>query len=375
MIDKSAQIIDTLVTGIVVLDEQLCIEQLNAAAEDLLQTSAAHALGQPLHELIIRAEKIIGLLQQALVDGQPFTEREATLRLPDHLSISVDFTVSFLEQPSSKRDIQRSLVLELQPLNRLKRINKDDESVARQETASRLIRGLAHEIKNPLGGIRGAAQLLERELPREELREYTAVIISEADRLKDLVDRMLGPQQQLQMAPVNILKICERVIALIEVEQPGRISWRRDYDPSLPPLEADEAQLIQAVLNIVRNACQAIAALEEPRIHLRSRVVRQFTIGNQRHRQVMQLDIIDNGHGIDPELEERIFFPMISGRADGTGLGLAITQNIIAQHKGSIQVASKPGQTCFSIYLPFNHQPAQVQPPGGNTNQEVAAYE
>lgn len=349
MLSRNTQILDTLVTGIVVLDGQLRISQLNAAAEALLQTSTAHALGQPLQEIILRAEKIIVLLHQALLDGQPFTEREATVRLPDNQSISVDLTVTLLEDNQA----QRSLILELQPLNRLKRINKDDESVARQETASRLVRGLAHEIKNPLGGIRGAAQLLERELPNEDLREYTGVIISEADRLKELVDRMLGPQRQLEMKPVNILRVFERVIQLIEVEQPGRINWRRDYDPSLPYVAADESQLIQAVLNIVRNACQALQHTEDARIHLRSRAVRQFTIGTIRHRLVMQLDIVDNGPGIDPELGERIFFPMISGRADGTGLGLAITQSIVAQHKGSIQANSKPGQTSFSIYLPF----------------------
>ncbi len=369
LIEKTAQVLDTLVTGIVLLDAELCIEQINAAAEDLLQTSAAHAVGQPLDVLVLRAEHIMNRMRQALRDGQPFTEREAVLRLPDHLSISVDFTVSLLETNHG----QRSLVVELQPLNRLKRINKDDESVARQETASRLIRGLAHEIKNPLGGIRGAAQLLERELPRDELREYTGVIISEADRLKELVDRMLGPQQQLQFAPVNILRVFERVIQLIEVEEPGKIHWRRDYDPSLPYVDADESQLIQAVLNIVRNATQAMQGMEDARIHLRSRVVRQFTIGTIRHRQVMQLDIIDNGTGIDPELEERIFFPMISGRPDGTGLGLAITQSIIAQHKGSIQAASRPGQTCFSIYLPFT-QPVRAQAAktrGGASVEEV----
>ncbi len=363
------QILDTLVTAIVLLNQDLRIDYLNAAAEDLLQTSATHARGVPLQDLVVRADKLVERLGEALEHRQPFTEREATIRLPDNVTREVDLTASILDEWQDTH----ALVVELQPLNRLKRINRDDESVTRQETSRQLIRGLAHEIKNPLGGIRGAAQLLEKELIDEDLREYTGVIISEADRLKDLVDRMLGPQRELNLRPVNILRCCEHIIQLIEAERPGLISWQRDYDPSLPDIEADESQLIQAILNIVRNACQALEQTDDAKIGLRSRVVRQFTIGAIRHRLVMQLDITDNGPGITPELEERIFFPMISGRAEGTGLGLAITQTIVAQHKGSIQVTSRPGQTCFSIYLPFNGHAATGGGHGAVTEQEQAA--
>jgi len=361
--DANRQILDALATAVVVLDGSLRIETLNSAAESLLHVSEVHAQGMPLQELIMRAEKLVPSLRHALEDGQPFTHRDTTLRLPDNIIEDVDVTASILEQPSGGA---RSLVLEFHPLNRLKRINKDGASVARQETARQLIRGLAHEVKNPLGGIRGAAQLLERELPSEELKEYTGVIITEADRLKELVDRMLGPQRELNLTQVNILQVFEHVIQLIEAERPNTIKWIRDYDPSVPDFEADEAQIIQSILNVLRNACQAMDDSDEPQIQLRSRVVRQFTIGAARHRMVMRLDITDNGPGIDPELEERIFFPMISGRADGTGLGLAITQNIIAQHHGSIQVSTRPGHTCFSIYLPFTH--AQRD----QNNEEVA---
>lgn len=347
--DTYRQILDNLVTAVVVLDESLRIENINSAAESMLHTSSVHAHGQPLYELILSADKIIPSLKAALAEGRSYTERDATLRLPDSVIEDVDFTVSIIDRPPGPR----SLVLELHSLTRLKRISKDGASIARQETARQLIRGLAHEVKNPLGGIRGAAQLLERQLPSEELKEYTGIIISEADRLKELVDRMLGPQRPLNISAVNVLKVFEHVIQLIEAERPDTIKWIRDYDPSLPHLEADEAQFIQAIMNILRNASQALHKTDEPQITLRSRVVRQFTIGAHRHRIVMRLDITDNGPGIDPELEERIFFPMISGRADGTGLGLAITQNIISQHHGSIQVNSRPGQTCFSIYLPF----------------------
>ena len=366
--DKYKQILDHMATAVVVLDEALCIESMNSAAESLLHSSSMHAQGQPLHELILRADKIIPAMQSALDEGQPYTQRDATVRLPDNVTENVDFTVSILDRPPNG---PRSLVLELQPLSRLKRINKDGASVARQETARQLIRGLAHEVKNPLGGIRGAAQLLDRELPSEALREYTGVIISEADRLKELVDRMLGPQRALNLTPVNMLRVCEQVIGLMEAERPNAIHWLRDYDPSLPDVNADEAQMIQAILNIIRNATQALADTDDPQIQIRSRVVRQFTIGATRHRLVMQLDITDNGPGIDSSLEERIFFPMISGRADGTGLGLAITQNIISQHHGSIQVNSRPGQTCFSIYMPFSLHAGKETEGKGAEDKEV----
>lgn len=357
--DEYKTILDTLATAVVVLDENLRVAHLNAAAESLIHISEPHAKGLSLHEIILRADRILPLLQEALENNQPFTERDATLRLPDNLTEDVDVTVSILDQ----RDIgRRSLVVEMQPLNRLKRINKDGASVARQETARQLIRGLAHEVKNPLGGIRGAAQLLEKELPNEMLREYTGVIINEADRLKELVDRMLGPQRALNITDVNILHVFEHVIQLIEAEQPGRLKWVRDYDPSIPQFEGDEAQIIQAILNILRNAVEALKETDEPQITLRCRVERQFTIGAKRHRMALHLDIIDNGPGIDPDLEERIFFPMISGRPDGSGLGLAITQNIVSQHHGSLQVNTKPGQTCFSIYLPFTQTAPDTAP-------------
>ena len=349
-VDTHKQILDNLTTAVVVLDERLHIQFMNSAAENLLHTSAPHAAGRPLQDIIMRSEKILERLNYALENTQSFTERDISLRLPDNVSEDVDVTVSIMQQPPHGPNV---LVVEMQPLGRLKRINKDGASVARQETARQLIRGLAHEVKNPLGGIRGAAQLLERELPADELKEYTAVIISEADRLKELVNRMLGPQQALNLTSVNLFQVFEHVIALIEAERPNTISWQRDYDPSIPEFEADEAQLIQAILNILRNASQALYDTDDPQITIRCRVVRQFTIGTIRHRMVLQIEIMDNGPGIDPDLEERIFFPMISGRAEGTGLGLAITQNIISQHHGSVQVNTRPGSTCFTIYLPF----------------------
>ena len=260
--------------------------------------------------------------------------------------MTVDLTASLV--PSTNH-----LIIELQPLNRLLRINRDDHSLYSQETSRKLVLGLAHEIKNPLGGLRGAAQLLERELKDDALTEYTRIIIDEADRLTDLVDRMLGPNRHPQIAQVNVHSVLEHVILLVDAELPGFIEFERDYDPSLPSIRADEAQIIQAFLNIIRNAGQALEKTNNPRIVVKTRVVRQFTIGAIRHRMISQIDIFDNGPGIPADMLDRIFFPMISGRADGTGLGLAITQTIVGQHQGLLECRSKPGETCFSVFLPL----------------------
>jgi two-component system nitrogen regulation sensor histidine kinase GlnL len=217
-----------------------------------------------------------------------------------------------------------------------------------------MIRGLAHEIKNPLGGVRGAAQLLARELPEGDLVEYTNIIIREADRLRDLVDRMLGPIHQLDTQVLNIHEVLEHVRNLICAETNHRITAVRDYDPSLPPLRGDKSQLIQAVLNIVRNALQAATSVDRCAITLRSRPQRQFTIGSVRHRVVCKLDIEDNGPGIPDDMLQAIFMPMVSGRPEGTGLGLTIAQSIVTRHGGLLECFSEPGLTRFSIYLPMD---------------------
>ncbi|OII59395.1 PAS domain-containing sensor histidine kinase, partial [Pseudomonas putida] len=266
-------------------------------------------------------------------------------------TITVDYAVTPILHQG-----QTLLLLEVHPRDRLLRITKEEAQLSKQETTKMLVRGLAHEIKNPLGGIRGAAQLLARELPEEGLRDYTNVIIEEADRLRNLVDRMLGSNKLPSLAMTNIHEVLERVCSLVEAESQGCITLVRDYDPSLPDVLVDREQMIQAVLNIVRNAMQAISSQNElrlGRITLRSRALRQFTIGHVRHRLVARVEIIDNGPGIPPELQDTLFYPMVSGRPDGTGLGLAITQNIISQHQGLIECESHAGHTAFSIYLPL----------------------
>ncbi len=223
-------------------------------------------------------------------------------------------------------------------------------------TSRSLVRGLAHEIKNPLGGLRGAAQLLEKELPDEKLKDYTGIIIEEADRLRNLVDRMLGPNKLVEKEEINIHEILERVCSLIQVDSKRPLTISRDYDPSIPNLIADSEQLIQAVLNIMRNSLQALATMSadhKDEITVRSRIVRQITIGKIRHKLAARIDIRDNGPGIAHEILDAVFYPMVSGRADGTGLGLSISQSIIHQHQGLIECRSNKNDTEFSLILPL----------------------
>jgi two-component system nitrogen regulation sensor histidine kinase GlnL len=234
------------------------------------------------------------------------------------------------------------------------RINREKGLISSQENTQAMIRGLAHEIKNPLGGVRGAAQLLARELPDPALEEYTRIIIEESDRLRDLVDRLLGPHQKPRLTRLNIHEILEHVRMLLQAEAESDVTFIRDYDPSVPDLLGDRSQLIQAILNIVSNGVRATRDNADSRIiTLRSRVQRQFTIGAQRHRLVCRIDISDNGSGIPPELQDSIFIPMVSGRPEGSGLGLAISQSIINQHKGLIECQSKPGDTVFTLFIPL----------------------
>ena len=344
-------LLDNLTTAVILLNAELRLEYMNPAAEMLLGVSGQRSHGQFISELCSESPDGLAALRQAVASGQPFTKREAQLASSSGQQLTVDYAATPI---SGLRGAL--LLLELLPRDRLLRITKEEAQLAKQETTRLLVRGLAHEIKNPLGGIRGAAQLLARELPEESLKDYTNVIIEEADRLRNLVDRMLGSNKLPSLAMTNIHEVLERVCSLVEAESQGCITLVRDYDPSLPDVLIDREQMIQAVLNIVRNAMQAISSQNElrlGRITLRSRALRQFTIGHVRHRLVTKIEIIDNGPGIPAELQETIFFPMVSGRPDGTGLGLAITQNIISQHQGLIECESHAGHTAFSIYLPL----------------------
>ncbi|MGL6159570.1 nitrogen regulation protein NR(II) [Microbulbifer sp.] len=344
------QLLDNLTSAVVVLDGSLLLCYLNSAAEDLLAASSARVSGLPLEEIVRESAASQRAMREALASGQKYTVRRASWRLHNLEQCTVDYSVS----PVPELGL---LLMEVQSMDRLLRIAREDALISAQETTRNLVRGLAHEVKNPLGGIRGAAQLLQRELPDRELAEYTQIIIDEADRLRNLVDRLLGPRKPAQLKPVNVHEILERVAQLIDAECDGTLDIRRDYDPSIPEIPADSEQLIQALLNIARNAMQAIdesIGLAAGEIVLCTRIQRQFTIGRRHCPLVCRIEIEDNGPGIAEEIRERIFYPMISGRAEGSGLGLSISQNIINQHRGLIKCDSRPGQSVFQIYLPLD---------------------
>lgn len=350
---QDQDILDNISTGVLGLDDDLRVTSLNAAGEVLLKTSAARCLGVHARQLVLDPGEWLANLQQVLNNNTPLTRRGMPLTLHTGQEIHVDLIATPLGG-----DRSTGLLVELQAVDRLLKISREEGLLHAQETTRAVIRGLAHEIKNPLGGVRGAAQLLARELPNEELAEYTRVIIREADRLRDLVDRLLGPQQHLELQPLNIHEILEHVRELTMAESQNSVEFVRDYDPSLPEFAGDRAQLIQVALNIMRNALQVAPDPRACVITLRTRSRRQFTIGTELHRLVCQVDIIDNGPGVPSDIEHAIFVPMVTGRAEGTGLGLAIAQSVINRHGGLLECVSEPGKTRFTFYLPMRQENA-----------------
>lgn len=341
------RVLDTLHSVVLLFDQDLRLRYINPAGEMLFAVSAPRLHGLPLAELLHIDEKMLSALQEVMTTGHPITRHEQKLVLLAQQQITVDMTVTALHSDQSGRE----LMVEMNRLDRLLRISRDESLLAQQKTTRELLRGLAHEVKNPLSGLRGAAQLLEKELHDEALKDYTRVIIEEADRLQTLVNRILGPNKMPSKKAVNIIEVLERVRSLVLAEKSASVQILRDYDPSIPDVTADPDQLIQAMLNIVRNACQAMDWQGE--IRMRTRILRKCTIGQQNHKLAVHIEIIDNGPGIPEDIKEQIFFPMITGRADGTGLGLSIAQTLIQQHGGLIEADSTPGETIFSIILPI----------------------
>lgn len=346
------RVLDNLTTAVVVVAPDLRVRYLNPAAEALLAVSRARAVGVVFTDVFVELDgaDTATELRDCLATLHPFTKREVRLR-QGLQEITVDYSVGLLMGPGEPA----SLMLEIQQVDRLLRISREEALLATHQATRALIRGVAHEIKNPLGGIRGAAQLLAKMPAGSDVGDYTTIIIEEADRLRNLADRMLGPRKLPELRRVNIHECLERVRALLLVEGGDRVQVKRDYDPSLPDLKADPDQLIQAILNIGGNALQALLenpAQQDACITFRTRHLSQFTIGATRHRLVIRVDIADNGPGIPPALLETIFYPMVSGRANGTGLGLSIAQDIVHSYHGLIECESRPGQTVFSILIP-----------------------
>lgn len=343
---RAAHLLENLHTAVLVFGPDLRLRAINAAGEHLLSASERQIVGQPLADILPDHAALGDVLQRALSARRRYTEWGMELRLNFERSALLDVMVT----PATGADGGIELIVELVDVESFTRARREEQLAFLHEAARKSLRGVAHEIKNPLGGLRGAAQLLERELDGSSLREYTQIIISEADRLRNLVDRMLVPRGRSEAAELNIHEVLEYVLNVLAAE--SGVMLDRDYDPSLPPLKADREQLIQAFLNIVRNAVQAAGA--GGRVLLRTRVKRHCTIRQVQHKLALEVEVIDNGPGVPPEIESEIFFPMVTGRADGVGLGLSIAQALIQAHRGSIEYERDGAETVFRILLPLD---------------------
>jgi two-component system nitrogen regulation sensor histidine kinase GlnL len=342
--------LDLLATAVVWLDGGFAVRYANPAAEAVFALSKRSILGHTLGELFSDSAALEAQLRQALRDERGFADPDLVLTPLGQEPLHLSCLASPVEAGGP------GLLLELRPIDQRLRIEREEQRLSQHLANRELIRNLAHEIKNPLGGLRGSAQLLERELDRAELREYTQVIIKEADRLQTLMDRLLTPHRPPTHVPMNIHEICERVRSLILAEFPQGIRVGRDYDVSLPEFHGDPEQLIQAVLNIVRNAAQAVGAEGAKaggEIVLRTRVARQVSVVKRGHGLALELQVIDDGPGVPAEIRDRIFHPLVSGRQGGTGLGLTLAQTFVQHHHGVIECESQPGRTCFRITLPL----------------------
>jgi two-component system nitrogen regulation sensor histidine kinase GlnL len=347
-----ADLLDVLSTGVVVLDAHLCVVYANVGAQDLLAVGLNKARGRPITELFADPLALDGILRRSLERNETCAGHEIVL-IPTGLAgkrdpVVVDVTATPLEGQVTGTH----LLLELADARTRQRITRESEMLSRLDGSRLMIRQLAHEIKNPLGGLRGAAQLLDRELHNGALKEYTTVIINEADRLRALVDSMLGPSRPPQMTLVNIHELCEHVFHLLRSEAPSGVVIDRDYDPSLPSGLFDRNEIIQALLNVARNALQAVEP-SSGHVTLRTRALSNINIGTERHRLVANLQIEDNGHGVPPELTRSVFYPLVTSRPTGTGLGLAVAQDLVTRHRGIVEFESRPGCTVFSLLLPL----------------------
>jgi len=326
---------------------------MNPAAENLFEVSSTNLAGSLLDRLFSDTAVLVAAIGRARTNNCSYTEHDVELGVAGHARLHLSCTVTPVEVPNGETQAAGSL-MEFRHIEQQLRIAREERLLDQSQANRELIRNLAHEIKNPLGGIRGAAQLLDHELERPALHEYTQVIMKEADRLQSLMDRLLTPHRLPQLERINIHEVLDRVRSLILAEYPRGVVIQRDYDVSLPLLKGDREQLIQAVLNIVRNAAQAVAGRGE--IRLRTRIARHVTLARRLCRHAVAVEIWDNGPGIPEALRERVFHPLVSGREGGSGLGLTLAQNFVTQHHGMIGFESAPGNTCFMILLPADVQ-------------------
>lgn len=353
----SGRILDSLSTSVLIVDSDRSLLYLNGSAESLFGVSRNQVLGRPLADLLEDSAMLDSVIDRAATTSRPFSRRELALRpIYGEGDLIVDCTVA----PYEESGAPGAVLIEISDATQHRRITRETALLTQIGGSRLMIRQLAHEIKNPLGGLRGAAQLLARQLDDASMREYTTVIISEADRLVTLVDTLLGPGHAPRKESINIHELLQHVGHLLAADAPPGVAIDRDYDPSLPPLHLDRNLVVQAMLNLGRNAMQAVAqelsqdSSRSGRIVLRTRALTNVNIGARRYRLVASVQFEDNGPGVPEHLRDTLFYPLVTGRADGTGLGLAVAQDLVSRHDGLIEFESRPGQTIFTILLPFH---------------------
>ena len=342
---------DWLATPIAVLESNGTVVFVNSELEDVIGQSRRSLEGESFLNFFSDPQPLLHALSGAKANEFAALRYDAELlRINPEESLPVHVIVAQSDQTDE-------VIIELLPIQQQTRQDREERLIDQAQANKELIRNLAHEIKNPLGGIRGAAQLLEMEMESKELTEYTQVIIREADRLQTLVDRLLAPHRRPHLVgDVNIHEVCERVRSLIMAEFPRGLRVIRDYDTSIPEFRGDREQLIQAVLNIAHNAALALSERVtdgDAQLAFKTRITRQVTFGKQRYRLALELHVIDNGPGVPDSIKDRIFFPLISGREGGSGLGLTLAQTFVQQHHGMIECDSMPGRTDFKILIPL----------------------
>ena len=348
---EPTELFDSLSTGIVVLDAQLCPIYANVSAQDFMAVSVRQARGRPFSELFYDPRQLLDVLRRSLTNLETCTQHELVVKAIGSAANREPSVIDLIVTPLEGQVTGTYLLLELTDATQRQRISRDNDILTDMDASRLMVRQLAHEVKNPLGGLRGAAQLLDKELANPALREYTAIIISEADRLVALVDSMAGSNSPPSKGMLNIHEACEHVVKLIRAEAPAGVQLERDYDPSVPDALLDRNQIVQALLNVARNAMQAVGG--HGKIIVRTRVRSGVGIGKIRHRLVAVIELEDNGPGVPPELIKTLFLPLVTGRSNGTGLGLAVAQDLATRHGGIIEFTSQPGRTVFSLILPL----------------------
>ena len=339
--------LDLVAAAVLLLGADRRVLWANPAAENLFELSRKRLVGLDPGQAFAGGAALANAIAKAVASGASYTEQEIELSPAGKAKLHLTCTVTPVVAEGAE------MLLEFRPIDRQLKAAREERLNEQQQANWELMRSLAHEIRNPLGGIRGAAQLLERELAEPRLIEYTQVIIGESDRLQSLVDRLLAPHRLPAFRRVNVHELLLRVKGVVQAEFP-QVPIALDFDASLPEAEVDPAQITQAVLNVVRNAAQALpGAASDPRIVVSTRIARNVTIARRMHRIAFAIGVEDNGPGIPDALRERMFYPLVSGREGGSGLGLTIAQTFVAQHGGTIEWESAPGRTLFTITLPF----------------------